>query len=658
MLPILKTDSLLQPFSNEIQARYAHFLQTEKMMRGDCVRLSDNLNSHLFYGLHFTDNQWILREWTPNATKIYLLFDKNDWQPDEKYAFRKIDNENWEIRLPASELSHGDLYKLYVEWQGGAAERIPSHVQRVVQDEYTKVFSAQVWKPTPYKWKNARPSHNEPPLIYEAHIGMSSELRKVATFTEFRFFVLPRIARLGYNTIQLMAIQEHPYYGSFGYQVANFFAVSSRFGTPEELKELIDSAHGLGIRVILDIVHSHSVSNESEGLGFFDGTDYLYFHSGERGKHPQWDSRLFDYGKPQVLNFLLSNCKYWLEEFQFDGFRFDGVTSMIYFDHGLGKAFTNYSLYYDGNQDVDAITYLTLANRVVHEIYPQAITVAEEMSGLPGLAFPIEGGGIGFDYKMSMGVPDYWIKLLEDYKDEDWHVGDIFYELTNKRAEERTISYAESHDQALVGDKTIFFRLADKEIYTGMSVFDRNLVIDRAISLHKMIRLVTIATAGGGYLAFMGNEWGHPEWIDFPREGNNWSYDHARRLWSLLDDENLKFKYLNNFDGAMIHFVKKNRLLEKEPSVLVRDNERQILAFERGGFLFVFNFNPSASFSDYEFEVEAGKYTYALCSDNRNFGGQNRIDETIEHFTQYKHKKNLISLYLPSRSAIVLKMNK
>ncbi|MDO4781749.1 MAG: alpha amylase C-terminal domain-containing protein [Capnocytophaga felis] len=658
MLSILKTDTLLQKFADKIQFRHAHFLQRAKMMQGDCTKLSDNLNSHLFYGLHFTENRWILREWAPNATKIYFLFDKNDWQPDEKYAFRKIDNENWEISLPKSELSHGDLYKLYVEWQGGGAERLPSHVQRVVQDEYTKVFSAQVWQPQPYQWKNKRPNADEAPLIYETHIGMASELRKVATFTEFRLFVLPRIAELGYNTIQLMAIQEHPYYGSFGYQVANFFAVSSRFGTPEELKELIDTAHGLGIKVILDIVHSHSVSNESEGLGYFDGTDYLYFHSGERGKHPQWDSRLFDYGKPQVLNFLLSNCKYWLEEFQFDGFRFDGVTSMIYLDHGLGKAFTEYSLYYDGNQDVDAITYLTLANKVIHEVYPKAITVAEEMSGIPGLAFPIEEGGIGFDYKMHMGVPDYWIKLLEDYKDEDWHVGDIYYELTNKRLEERTISYAESHDQALVGDKTIFFRLADKEIYSGMSIFDQNMVIDRAIALHKMIRLVTIATAGGGYLAFMGNEWGHPEWIDFPREGNHWSYNHARRLWSLLDDENLKFKYLNNFDKAMIHFVRENNLLEKTPTILVRDIERQILAFERGGFLFVFNFNPSESFNNYEFEVEAGKYTYVLNSDNPSFGGQNRIDENVEHFTQYKHQKNLISLYIPSRLAIVLKMNK
>ena len=485
---------------------------------------------------------------------------------------------------------------------------------------------------------------------------MSTEHQRVSTFIEFRLYVLPRIAALGYNTIQLMAIQEHPYYGSFGYQVANFFAVSSRFGTPEELKELIDAAHGLGIRVLLDIVHSHSVSNEAEGLSLFDGTDYLYFYRGERGKHPAWDSRCFDYGKPQVLNFLLSNCKYWLEEFRFDGFRFDGVTSMIYYDHGLGKAFTDYSFYYDGNEDDDALVYLTMANQLIHELYPEALTIAEEMSGLPGLASPISEQGMGFDYKLSMGIPDYWIKLLKEVPDEQWHVGDIYYELTNKRAEERTISYAESHDQALVGDKTIFFRLTDKEIYTGMSVFDHSLIIDRAMALHKMIRLITLATAGGGYLAFMGNEWGHPEWIDFPRQGNNWSYAHARRLWSLVDNTDLKFKYLNAFDSAMIHFATESNILDYEPRVLVRDIERQLLIFERRGYLFVFSFNPTTSYTDYQFDVPAGKYITILNTDNPAFGGDNRIDESVEHFTQYTGKENLLSLYIPARIGFVLKL--
>lgn len=650
-------DPLLLPYLSIIRGRHQHFIDTLRIVQGDASRLADACNSHLYYGLHRNNTEWVLREWAPNATAIFLLCDSNDWQKNNHYSFTKLNDQDWELRLPSNILHHEMLYKLLVEWEGGSGERIPSHTTRAVQDDYTKVFSAQVWCPDhPYHWQHPRPKAAPHPLIYEAHIGMSTEHQRVSTFVEFRLYVLPRIAALGYNTIQLMAIQEHPYYGSFGYQVANFFAVSSRFGTPEELKELIDAAHGLGIRVLLDIVHSHSVSNEAEGLSFFDGTDYLYFHRGERGKHPAWDSRCFDYGKPQVLNFLLSNCKYWLEEFRFDGFRFDGVTSMIYYDHGLGKAFTDYSFYYDGNEDDDALVYLTMANQLIHELYPEALTIAEEMSGLPGLASPISEQGMGFDYKLSMGIPDYWIKLLKEVPDEQWHVGDIYYELTNKRAEERTISYAESHDQALVGDKTIFFRLTDKEVYTGMSVFDHNLVIDRAMALHKMIRLITLATAGDGYLAFMGNEWGHPEWIDFPRQGNNWSYAHARRLWSLVDNPDLKFKYLNAFDSAMLHFATKSNLLDRKPRVLVRDIERQLLVFERSGYLFVFSFNPTTSYTDYQFDVPAGKYTTVLSTDNLTFGGDNRIDESVEHFTQYTGKENLLSLYIPARIGMVLKL--
>ena len=651
-------DPLLLPYLSIIRGRHQHFIDTLRIVQGDASRLADACNSHLYYGLHRNNTEWVLREWAPNATAIFLLCDSNDWQKNNHYSFTKLNDQDWELRLPSNILHHEMLYKLLVEWEGGSGERIPSHTTRAVQDDYTKVFSAQVWCPDhPYHWQHPRPKAAPHPLIYEAHIGMSTEHQRVSTFVEFRLYVLPRIAALGYNTIQLMAIQEHPYYGSFGYQVANFFAVSSRFGTPEELKELIDAAHGLGIRVLLDIVHSHSVSNEAEGLSLFDGTDYLYFHRGERGKHPAWDSRCFDYGKPQVLNFLLSNCKYWLEEFHFDGFRFDGVTSMIYYDHGLGKAFTDYSFYYDGNEDDEALVYLTMANQLIHELYPEALTIAEEMSGLPGLASPISEQGMGFDYKLSMGIPDYWIKLLKEVPDEQWHVGDIYYELTNKRAEERTISYAESHDQALVGDKTIFFRLTDKEVYTGMSVFDHNLVIDRAMALHKMIRLITLATAGGGYLAFMGNEWGHPEWIDFPRQGNNWSYAHARRLWSLVDNPDLKFKYLNAFDSAMIHFAADSKFLDREPRVLVRDIEQQLLVFERSGYLFVFSFNPTTSYTDYQFDVPAGKYITVLNTDNPAFGGDNRIDESVEHFTQYTGKENLLSLYIPARIGMVLKFD-
>ena len=493
-----------------------------------------------------------------------------------------------------------------------------------------------------------RPAH---PLIYEAHVGMSSEEGKVASFSEFEKNVLPKIRDLGYNTLQLMAVQEHPYYGSFGYQVANFFAPSSRFGTPEELKSLIDTAHAYGLCVIMDVVHSHAVSNEQEGLALFDGSQELYFHAGERGRHPVWDSCCFNYGKNDTLMFLLSNLKYWMEEFRFDGFRFDGVTSMCYLNHGIGVDFLEYSQYFDGNVDEDALTYLYLANRVVHELDDRAFTVAEDVSGMPGLAFPAALGGVGFDYRMSMGIADFWTKTVKKVPDEQWHVGDIYFRLTDHRPEERVISYAESHDQAMVGDQTLIFRLIGSKMYDRMSVFTPDLEVDRGIALHKLITFSTLALCDGGFLNFMGNEFGHPEWIDFPREGNGWSYHYARRQWSLSENRDLKYRFLLDFHQQLVAQVKSFRLLDALPKVLMRDIENQVLAFERNGLVCVLNFNPSRSVRDYPIHCDAGEYEIAFNSDRPDFGGFGLIDESVRHFSV----NGTMKVYVPARVAVMYK---
>jgi len=655
VLDIFDFDSQLNVFSKTINRRHEQTFIKELEFTDAKKKLSDCFNSYLYYGLHKEKNVWVFREYAPNATSIFLLAESNSWRKDVEYSLKNIGQGNWEIILPKEALTHGELYRLFITWQDGCGDRIPSHVRRTYQDENTKQFSARVWEEKPYDWKNPQPTRVDNPLIYEVHIGMSSELKRVASFNEFRINVLPRIAALGYNVIQIMGVQEHPYYGSFGYQVSNFFAVSSRFGTPEDLKSLIDAAHYYGIAVIMDIVHSHSVMNENEGLSNFAGDLNQYFYPGERGIHKLWNSRCFDYGKNWVLNFLLSNCKFWLDEYRFDGFRFDGVTSMMYWNHGLNQNFDNYSYYYDSNEDEAAITYLSLANKLIHQLNKNAITIAEDMSGMPGLALPFNKGGIGFDFRLSMGTPDYWIKLIEDVKDENWHVGDVFYELTNKREEEHSISYAESHDQAMVGDKTIFFRLTGKNIYDSMGVDSQNINIDRAIALHKMIRLITSSTAGDGYLNFMGNEWGHPEWIDFPREGNNWSYNYARRLWHLVDDRSLRFHFLNNFDRTQIKLISTKGFFKNRPIPIVRDIERQILVFTRGELLFAFNFNFANSEQSYGIEVKAGKYIEVLDTDELKFGGFGRIQKKIVHFTQFENNKNLLRLYLPARSGVVLK---
>ncbi len=655
---IVKNDPWLEPFEPVIRSRMEKALAREKDLCGETVSLKEFASGHLYFGLHRTGDKWVFREWAPNAERIYMVGDFSGWKELPEWEMQSTGTGNWELEIPLQAMKQGDLYRLSIHWPGGQGERIPAWTTRVVQDPETLIINAQVWSPDkPFPWKHGWPNAGSvPPLIYEAHVGMSSEEGKVASFREFRENVLPRIARGGYNVIQLMAIQEHPYYGSFGYHVSSFFAASSRFGTPEELKELIDEAHAMDIAVIMDLVHSHAVRNEVEGLGRFDGTPWQYFHDGPRREHVAWDSLCFNYGKNEVLHFLLSNCRYWLEEYRFDGFRFDGVTSMLYYDHGLSRDFTSYEFYFDGQQDEDAITYLTLVNRMIKEIHPGSITIAEEMSGMPGLAARQEDGGMGFDYRMAMGTPDYWIKLLKEKPDEQWNVSEIYYEIVRRRADEKTISYAESHDQALVGDKTIIFRLMDKEMYERMNLASTSLIIDRGIALHKMIRLITLATAGGGYLNFMGNEFGHPEWIDFPRQGNNWSYHYARRQWSLVDNEELRYAQLNRFDRDMIALIRKEKTLEHDwPYLLLENPGDQVLAFGRGELVFVFNFNPARSFSDYGICMAAGKFKVALNTDDTGYGGQGLVNTGITYYTTPGGGQDWLKIYIPARSALVFK---
>ncbi len=662
-LNIVKQDPWLEPYEQIIAGRHRRVTAKRKELVGKGT-LTDFASGYRYYGLNRVGNRWVFREWAPNARAIYLVGDFNDWTEDERYQLkRRRMSGDWCLELPLEALKHGDHYKLKVYWDGGSGERIPAWADRVVQDEHTHIFSAQVWYPEqPYvfKKKNFTPK-TSPLMIYECHIGMAQDAERVGTYREFRKQILPRIVADGYNCIQIMAIQEHPYYGSFGYHVSSMFAPSSRFGTPEELKELIDAAHEQGVAVIMDIVHSHAVKNELEGLGNFAGDPYQYFYAGDKREHPAWDSLCFDYGKNEVLHFLLSNCKYWLEEYHFDGFRFDGVTSMLYHSHGLGEAYGSYDDYYNGGQDDNAIAYLTLANLLIHEINPKAITIAEEVSGMPGLALPFEDGGYGFDYRMAMNIPDYWIKLIKEWKDEDWKPSSMFWEVTNRRRNEKTISYAESHDQALVGDKTIIFRLVDADMYWHFKIGDETERSVRGIALHKMIRLLTASTINGGYLNFMGNEFGHPEWIDFPREGNGWSHKYARRQWHLADDPTLCYHYLGDFDRAMIRLLTTPKGIERrEVKEIWHHDGDLVLAYMRGDLLFVFNFHPTRSFTDYGLLVPKGEYEVVLNTDNPLYGGFGNTDDTLRHLAPedplYKRvRKGWLKLYIPSRSAMVLR---
>ena len=657
----LLDDAYLKPFESAIRGRAEHAAARAKELAGD-QPLEDWASAHEFYGLHLKGDRWSFREWAPNATSMWLVGDFSEWKIDPRFECARIPGtDTWGVDIPKELIRHGDNYRLEMRWEGGHGERIPAYARYVRQDPVSHLFCAQVYEPPEkYVWKNASPKRPSTTLIYEAHVGMGGEEEKVSSYTEFRDRVLPRIKKAGYNTVQLMAIMEHPYYGSFGYHVSSFFAASSRFGTPNELKSLIDTAHGMGLRVIMDLVHSHAVKNERDGLSLFDGTDYQYFHSGAKGWHTAWDSRCFDYGKTDVLHFLLSNCRFWLDEYHFDGYRFDGVTSMLFWNHGLGDAFTNYGMYFNGSMDDDAWCYLNLANRVIHAVNPDAITVAEDVSGMPGCAAPAEDCGIGFDYRMAMGEPDYWFKLAEKTSDDDWSMGGLYYELTNKRTEEKVVSYVESHDQALVGGKTFFFTLADAAIYYGMAKGQNGLEVERAIALHKMARLATCALNGGAYLNFMGNEFGHPEWIDFPRLENGWSYHHARRQWSLRDNPDLRFKALGDFDETMLAELKAGGAFDAAPMKLAANEPDKVLAFTRGNLMFVFNFHPVNSYTDYGVIVPpATKWRHCFDSDEARFSGQGRIAAGGEYIPSLVPDRaelvQQIKLYLPARTVTVLK---
>ena len=668
-LAIVEQDDWLKPVEGAMTERYAHFCRRLSGIERTAGSLVDYANGYLYFGFQYDPVRrgWWFREWLPGAIDVYLFGDFNGWQRTE-LPLRRGAGGVWSIFLPdesfAGRLVHGSRVKILVHGRNGWLERIPAYIRRVVQDEQSKDFSGQLWAPAePFDWNGDRfdISSLGSLYIYEGHVGMSQEKVGVGTYAEFAGTVLPRIKEDGYNVVQLMAVAEHPYYGSFGYHVSNFFAPSSRFGTPEDLKALIKRAHELGLAVVMDLVQAHYVKNINEGLNELDGTDHHYSLPGPAGEQPYWDSKLFDYGKPEVEHFLLSNVKYWLDEFHFDGYRFDGVTSMIYTHHGYTEFDSRDKYFTDVNGD--ALAYLTLANKLVHDFRPGAVTIAEDVSGMPGMCAPVPDGGVGFDYRLGMAVPDFWIKLLKEVPDEEWNIWEMWHMMVDRLGTVKTVAYCESHDQALVGDKTLAFRLMDKQMYTDMNRSAENLVIDRGMALHKLIRLFTISLAGDAYLNFMGNEFGHPEWIDFPREGNGWSYAHARRQWSLSTNGFLRYSFLGEFDKAMIGLMRRYGVLASGFAYnhLMDEMNKTIVYSHRGDLLFVFNWHPQRSIPGYEVPVPApGRYRIVLSSDAKRFGGYGRIDESVDAFSFPRTHADgsvghYIKVYNLSRAALVLK---
>ncbi|KAK1779396.1 hypothetical protein QBC45DRAFT_477772 [Copromyces sp. CBS 386.78] len=668
---VLSIDPWLEPFQDALKRRYSKaqsWIDIINKTEGGLEKFSRGTE---IFGLNANkDGSITYREWAPNAKQAAIIGEFNNWDRNA-HRMKKNDYGVFEITIPPTApgqpaIPHNSKIKITLELPDGQwVDRLPAWIKYVTQDlSVSPAYEARFWNPPQserYTFKHKRPSKPESLRIYEAHVGISSPECKVATYKEFTKNMLPRIKNLGYNAIQLMAIMEHAYYASFGYQVNSFFAASSRYGPPEDLKELVDTAHAMGIVVLLDVVHSHASKNVLDGLNEFDGTDHQYFHGGGKGKHDLWDSRLFNYGHHEVMRFLLSNLRFWMDEYAIDGFRFDGVTSMLYTHHGIGTGFSGgYHEYYGPDVDEEAVVYLMVANEMLHALYPEVITVAEDVSGMPALCLPLSLGGVGFDYRLAMAIPDMWIKILKEKKDEEWDMSAITWTLTNRRHGEKTIAYAESHDQALVGDKTLMMHLCDAELYTNMSTLTPlTPVIDRGMALHKLIRLLTHSLGGEGYLNFEGNEFGHPEWLDFPREGNQNSFWYARRQLNLTEDGLLRYQYLNNFDRSMNLCESKYGWLHAPQAYISLKHEGdKVIVFERAGLVFIFNFHHTNSYTDYRIGIEqAGIYRIVLDSDTKDHGGFNRLDPQTRFVTSdlpWNNRKNSTHVYIPTRTAIVL----
>ena len=305
-------------YNYQINSRLEHFKRQLDEIERNEGSIENFANSYQRYGLHLQPNNDIVyREYAPSAKGISLCGEFNGWNRDQYWA-KRDEFGCWTLTIPNNNgqpaIHHNTKIKCNVVLPDNSrADRNPIWSRYLIQDKGTFLFDAVFWNPpNQYNWNFSGHMSNPHSLrIYEAHVGMSSNEEKVSTYREFADNIIPRIKRSGYTAVQLMAIAEHADYASFGYHVTNFFAVSSRSGTPEDLKYLIDKAHQNGLFILMDIVHSHASSNVADGINYWDGTDYLYFHGGSRGYHSQWNSRLFNYSSYETLRLLLSNCAYW-----------------------------------------------------------------------------------------------------------------------------------------------------------------------------------------------------------------------------------------------------------------------------------------------------------------------------------------------------------
>jgi 1,4-alpha-glucan branching enzyme len=559
-------------------------------------------------GVHFA-------VWAPNAQRASVIGDFNRWDGRAHVMRRLVPSGIWEIFIP--DLSDGDCYKFEVRTTAG-------HLLHKA-DPYARRFEVPpntasiIWTDGSYEWRDqgwladraVSDAWRERPMsVYEVHPGswrrVPEEGNRYQTYRELATTLVPYVREMGFTHIELMPIMEHPFSGSWGYQVIGFFAPTSRFGTPDDFRFFVDECHRHGIGVILDWVPGH-FPKDRHGLAEFDGTS-LYEHADpKKGEHQDWGTLIFNYGRNEVRSFLFSNALFWLEEFHIDGLRVDAVASMLYLDYSRseGQWIPNQ---YGGRENLEAVAFLQQLNTLTHGRVAGTITVAEESTAWPAVSRPVYVGGLGFSYKWNMGwMHDMLQYIREDPVHRRWHHGQITFSMLYAFTENFILPF--SHDEVVHGKGAMLSKMPG-------DVWQK----------HATLRALYGYMFGhpGKKLMFMGAEFG--QWRE-------WDYDSSLD-WHLLDEQ--------LHDGLRCWVRDLNHTYQREPSlhevdfegagfswIDCNDNENSVVSLIRRArdphdfTIVVANFTPVPR-PKYRVGVpESGWYRELLNSDSERYGGSN-----------------------------------
>ena len=606
-----------------------------------------NYRAYEFLGCHFNAKagEATFRTWAPNAQAIHLVGDFNNWQEGKTPMIRISDSGIWEVVVTG--VSVEQRYKFSIVASNG--ERILKADPFAFHSETDEKTASIICDLGTYKWgdqtwqKAKEDLFDKPVNIYELHLGswQRGENGEILTYAQIAMRLIPYIKEMHYTHIELMPVMEHPYGGSWGYQVCGFYAPTSRYGTPHDLMRFIDLCHQSGIGVILDWVPAH-FPKDAHGLYEFDGTPLYECQGDDRKEHPEWGTRCFDYGRTEVQSFLVSNAVFWLDIYHADGLRVDAVSSMLYLDYGRkpGQWFPNTQ---GNNKNLDAVSFLQKLNLAVFKYHPYTMMIAEESTAWPMVTKPPQDGGLGFNFKWNMG----WMNdMLEYITIDPLFRKDVHNKLTFSfyYAFSENFILPISHDEVVHGKKSLLDKMpGNYEMkFAGLRAF-----------------LGYMMTHPGKKLTFMGTEFG---------QFKEWAYDDSLD-WHLLEYE--QHKKMHNYVKALNKFyLDTPALWEIDYSwdgfswISDSDSMQNIIVFTRTNedgerIISLINFAPVKR-DDYRIGVpEAGIYEEAFNSDAVEFGGEGNTNNNLqtEEIDMHGFKQSL-NLTVPPMSAICFTIKK